>query len=265
MSELGSGGCGTVYKAWHIHLGKYVAVKESNCRAPSAALLARFHEFEALNSVKSPFLPQVYDYMAEKDLVFTVMEYIEGDSFAALLKSGRRFSPSDIVHWYSQLATALEDIHRQEVCHRDIKPANIILQPCGDVCLVDFNSAIVRGKSAHNVSRSPGYASPEQNEIFERVAVIKTRMPKSQISQLICNIDWKRSDIYSLGASMHHLLTGNRPQGRAEEVADISNSGRLSAGLARIISRSMQPEPSKRFASASDLSHALKKIHNLRS
>ena len=259
VSERGAGGDGIVYEAWHTRLEKCVAVKANKGRA-AVNIKAQYYEYEALRSVHSPYLPKVYDCLPESDRVLMVMEYIAGDSFAVLLDNGRRFSRPSVIKWYFQIASALEDIHRQGVCHRDIKPANIMLKPGGEVCLIDFNNAIVRGSAARLISRSFGYASPEQSEIYERIKTMGIGLSTYQLTKMINDIDWKRSDIYSLGASMYHILTGIRPRERADDVAANRKFGLFISGIESIIDRSMQPEPSKRFKSAAELLSALKKL-----
>ena len=310
-SELGSGGGGVVYKAWHTRLQMYVVIKELKSGTASSIVTQR-NEVEALKNVKSAYLPQVFDFITEGNRIFTVMEFVEGDSLDKWLERGYTFDQPQIVKWYGQLISALEAIHKQNVCHRDIKPANIMLMPSGDVCLIDFNAALVSGNDVKLVSRSLGYASPEQYEIYERFrrtrnAPIKlgnsgitaeppssppvglhsgattvlvtnktelveegssapSQQESSQITRLppppsVGNVDWKRSDIYSLGSTMYHLLTGKHPPERAAEVVPVSKLGRYSEGLVYIIEQSMMLNPALRFASAEILSDAVRNIH----
>ena len=97
-----------------------------------------------------------------------MMEFIEGQSLDKVLEQGRMFTQAQVVKWYGQLADALHELHKQNICHRDIKPGNIMLLPGDDVCLIDFNAALVAGNDVQLISRSLGYCSPEQYEIFER-------------------------------------------------------------------------------------------------
>ena len=300
ISGLGAGGGGTVYKAWHTRLQKHVVIKEYKHGMVSDP--AYRNEVEALKDIKNPYLPQVYDFITDSNSTLTIMEYIEGKSFDNLLAQGQRFIEADVIKWYSRIAVALEALHARDVCHRDIKPANIMLTPSGEVCLIDFNAAIVGGCSARFISRSLGYASPEQYELYEKVEHSrgaskfkddrdnncvphnfdnKTEFTETSaiIDSIIfqpanpCpilpnplrvkpSIDWRLSDIYSLGAAMYHILTGKRPHERATEVIPVSKLGRYGAGLVRIIEKSMQPNPSGRYTSATELAKAIDGIQN---
>jgi serine/threonine protein kinase len=279
-SELGSGGGGVVYKAWHTRLQKHVVIKE--LKSGSAAdVETQRNEVEALKNVKSAYLPQVFDFLIENGRVFTVMEFVEGESLDRLLERGRKFSQPQIVKWYGQLASALEVIHRQNVAHRDIKPANIMLLSNGDVCLIDFNAALVGGNDVRLISRSLGYASPEQYDIYERYrntyrasmhlgsSSVNAAPPGGATTQktapaalpAIDGIDWKLSDIYSLGATMYHLLSGRHPPERASETVPISKVGHFGEGIVFVVEQSMRLQPGERFPSAAALSEAVRNIH----
>jgi len=336
-SELGAGGGGVVYKAWHTRLQKYVVIKELKSGSKSDMETQR-NEVEALKNVKSAYLPQVFDFLVEENRVFTVMEFIEGESFDRLLERGQRFSQPQVVKWYGQLASALAVIHKRDVCHRDVKPANIMLMPNGDVCLIDFNAALVSGNDVQLVSRSLGYASPEQYAIYEHFknarnapihygsssvniqpmltgemetellnedenVVFSQNFEQTELLQdgdttvftqnsartaiadyndartefvteitgeyqteistpsPIAGIDWQRSDIYSLGATMYHLLTGMRPPERAAETIPVPKAGRFGEGIVYVIEQSMRLQPSERFASVAILAEAIQNIH----
>ena len=342
-SELGSGGGGVVYKAWHMRLKKYVVIKELK-RGSQSDLETQRNEVEALKNVKSAYLPQVLDFLTEGDRVFTVMEFIEGESLDKLLSRGQKFSQAQVVKWYGQIVSALEVIHNKGICHRDVKPANIMLMPNGDVCLIDFNAALVSGNDVRLISRSLGYASPEQYEIYSKYknshsasirlgsssvtvrpvgatgiehlpADVKMEtiddnlstelllkdnktetFTDSQTTELLLKdsrtgaiddsqsteilpedddlqktdlvdhspisaIDWKRSDVYSLGATMYHILTGKRPPEQAMQVVSLSKIGQFSEGIAYIIEQSMRINPAERFESATVLADVVRNIH----
>jgi len=176
VEKLGSGGSGAVYLAWHTRLRKHVVIKLVKNNSASTVETRR-NEVEALKKIRNLYVPQVLDFLAENDHSFTVMEYIEGESFDKLLRQKKQFDEEQVIQWYRQLSSALCEIHRYDVCHRDIKPANILLTTNGDVCLIDFNFALVSGNNTGVISRSMGYASPEQYEYFKLCRSTFTNTP----------------------------------------------------------------------------------------
>jgi len=297
-SKLGQGGSGEVYKAWHDSLGKHVAIKEVMHDCPVGSKGAR-NEFLAMNNIRSPYVPKVFAFLEKGSRSILVMELVEGESLDKLLALRRKIDQPQVAKWYGQLASALVAIHRENVAHRDIKPSNIIATRSGEVCLVDFSAAIVGVKNETKfLSRSPGYASPEQNEAFRLMNICTGRMnPRPMCAQQMSShpagalpmdhgdtetdfantghtgcssgsefiaqptmrtIDWKRSDIYSLGASIYHLLTGSRPHEHANVLAPISQFGRFDDHIAYLVDRSMRIDPSERFGSAKQLAAAMR-------
>jgi len=246
------------------------------------------------------YLPQVIDFLVCDDQSFTILEHVEGKSFDNLIKYGCIFTEMQVLKWYKQLAFALRTIHMHDICHRDIKPANIVLSTSEDICLIDFNSALVMGNNTGVASSSMGYASPEQYKYFMTCREVangkqtvfltsnetqllvsdcmteQTTTPQllgsSRIQNSTCptaalrqvenvhGVDWKLSDIFSLGATMYHLLTGERPLSTPEELQNISEMKGYNREIMAIIERSMEALPSQRFQSAERLYAALERI-----
>ena len=278
--ELCSSNNGAVYMAWHKRLRRYVVIKVLKDYS-AGSLETHCNEFEAIKNIKSQYIPQVFDFITENNNSYTIIEYIEGESFDKLLKRGHVFTEKQIVKWYIQLVSALVVIHTHNICHRDIKPANIILTSKDDVCLIDFGSAYVSGNNTGIISQSMGYASPEQYEYFNHCKSIygnenkvfanndetvllahdcKTEtapVENIHISNELEKIDWKLSDIYSLGATMYYLLTGNRPPVRSEEIVCVPKLKRYSKELLDIIKKSMKTNPSERYVSVEDIEKTL--------
>jgi len=164
-AELGAGGGGVVYKAWHTRLQKHVVLKRIKDESGLIHAERQRGETDILKNLKHAHLPQLYDFLTDESGVYTVMEYIPGQSFAALLKEKQTFTQPQIVRWAAQLADALAYLHGQNppVLHSDIKPGNIMLTPDGEICLIDFNiSLVLDGDEAQALGLSHGYASPEQ-------------------------------------------------------------------------------------------------------
>ncbi len=197
--QIGQGGMGAVYLATDERFKSTVAIKETlfldekYCRAFE-------REARLLNSLRHPALPVVSDHFVEGNGQFIVMEYIAGEDLAEqLAKNGKPFSVEEVLIWAEQLLDALDFLHNQEspVIHRDIKPQNLKLTKRNQIILLDFGLA--KGNptdvSNHTAAKSifgysPGYASLEQ------IQGTGTE---------------PRSDLYSLAATLYHLLTGVPP------------------------------------------------------
>lgn len=286
VKEIGSGGSGIVYLAKHLRLGKWVVLKadKRTLRTKQEALR---REVDAMKNLSHTYIPQVYDFITEGETVYTVMDYVEGESLDKYLKRGQRFSQPQVIEWACQLLDALSYLHSRPphgILHSDIKPSNIMLTPQNDIRLIDFNIALALGEEgAVRVGFSRGYASPEHYGV-DYVGVndtqsaddVETKLPtvngetvissQTDLSSGLSGYKKKsiqldvRSDIYSLGATLYHLLSGTRPAQDARNVEPLT-APTVSPAVAAIIQKAMSPDPDQRYQSAAEMLAAFEKLY----
>lgn len=272
QEKIGAGGGGVVFLGRHIRLNKKIVLKADK-RKLSAGTEKLRREVDLLKGLSHTYIPQVYDFVQEDDTVYTVMDYVEGESLDKLLARGQKVPQRLIVKWACQLLEALSYLHNQKpygILHGDIKPANIMLRPDGDICLIDFNIALALGENgAVRVGYSRGYASPEhygsedadinplkETELVEPgSSTAGGRYTQAIRNKLLLDV---RSDIYGLGATLYHLLSGSRPAQKATEVIPLS--GCCSPQIAAIVQKSMHPDKSFRYQSAEEMLEAFLRL-----
>jgi serine/threonine protein kinase len=193
--QIGAGGMGAVYLAVDQRFESHVAIKETFYKQDE---LGEAFEREArlLNSLLHPVLPHVSDYFTENNGHFLVMQYIEGEDLFEILKREGAFPVADVLRWLDNLLDALDYLHSHEppVIHRDIKPQNLKITPRGDIILLDFGLAKLNSADTTGVKSVFGYS--------------RKYSPLEQIQGTGTDA---RSDIFSLGATAYHLLTGKPP------------------------------------------------------
>lgn len=272
--QIGAGGGGIVYLGRHIRLNKKIVLKADK-RTLKAGEDALRREVDLLKNLTHTYIPQVYDFVQENGSVYTVMDYVEGESLDKyldrLLARGETVAQKDAVRFACQLLDALQYLHSQGengILHGDIKPANIMLRPSGDICLIDYNIALALGEDgAVKVGFSRGYASPEHygsddmqthfpGEKSSHAKEERTEPVSASSGQKALLLD-ARSDIYSLGATLYHLLSGKKPAQNAAEVVPLGSLNCCSAEVAAIIQKAMHPEKEKRYQSAGEMLDAL--------
>ncbi len=165
--EIGAGGGGTVFRAYHIRMQKYVVLKKIHENIQNSVDIRG--ELDILKNLRHSYLPTVLDFIEDNGSIYTVMDYIPGESFESMLNRGVRFSQAQVARYAAQLSEVLAYLHgqKQPIIHGDIKPANIMLTPENNICLIDFNiSQVQSGTFSKNLGYTPGYASPEQTRII---------------------------------------------------------------------------------------------------
>ena len=166
--QIGAGGVGVVYRAYHRNMRKEVVLKQIVAEGIGAQKYRT--EVDILKNLHHPYLPQVLNFIESPEGIYTVMDFIPGKSFRQMMNEGHEFTEKEVLKYTRQLCEALDYLHSQNppIVHGDIKPDNIMVTPEGNVCLIDFNiSGMLEGKGAQAFGYTPGFSSPEQVEGFE--------------------------------------------------------------------------------------------------
>ena len=251
LNEIGHGGMSVVYLALNERANKTWAVKEvrkdggNDTTVVSQNLVA---ETEMLKKLDHPNLPSIIDVIDKDDSFIIVMDYIEGNSLQDLIDTDGPQHPEKVIEWAKQLCDVLGYLHsrRPPIIYRDMKPANVMLRPTGDVTLIDFGTAR-EYKYANQADTTylgtRGYAAPEQFG------------GRGQTDA--------RTDIYTLGATMYHLITGYSPADTNFEVLPIGKfvPQLKGSGLEKIITKCCQNDPAKRYQDCAELMAALNLVH----
>ena len=260
---LGVGGMGQVFVAENLAIGRRVAIKVLKVELLiNASLRKRFQqEAEAIAAIEDQNVVRFLDLVVG-DPTFLVMEYVRGPTLSAILKTEQRLEPFRAISIARRLAWGLDAAHRAGVVHRDVKPSNVILAPDHEAGeqpkLVDFGVAKVSAEAsdeqltlAGQVVGTPHYMSPEQ-------------ITGSRVDA--------RSDVYSLGCVLYHMLTGTPPFDDDEAASILSQHvhqaaaplrkrmADVPAGLEAIVERALAKRPKERFATAEELARALELI-----
>lgn len=197
--QIGQGGMGAVFIATDERFGSTVAIKETFF-TDDKFRKAFEREARLLNSLRHSALPRVSDHFIDGNGQFIVMEFIDGDDLSEQLESeGKVFAVEDVLGWADQLLDALEYLHTQEmpVIHRDIKPQNLKLNSRGQIILLDFGLAKGNTTNAESATAAKSVFGYSRNY--------------ASLEQIQGTGTDPRSDLYSLAATLYHLLTGVPP------------------------------------------------------
>ncbi|MCU0476452.1 MAG: serine/threonine-protein kinase [Anaerolineae bacterium] len=255
IGVLGGGGMGTVFQARDTHFPeakRLVAIKEmitplTNDPAQQQSMLRTFQrEANILASLSHAAVPKIYDYFSTEARAYLVMEYINGNDLDALLARTRSLPVQRVVEWAIELCDVLDYLHNikpQPVIFRDVKPANIMIDSLGKVRLIDFGIAkIFEGDKKHTMIGTEGYSAPEQY--------------RGDVNP--------RSDIYGLGATLHHVLTRKDPRVEPpfsfHERPVIKFNPAVPQNLIAVIDKALQQRVEDRYATCSEMRQELERV-----
>ena|GEM_PF-6987672 len=263
ISKLGQGGMGAVYKARQISLDRVVALKVLPKQLTDKTdFISRFsREARMTGQLNHPNIIKVYDVgRSTTGICYYAMEFVEGESLRNIVEREGKLAPPRVLRLIEEVTRALEHAQKHGIIHRDIKPDNILIDTHGNVKLadlglakdVDSTGSMAGASLSGTVIGTPHYMSPEQAE----GKTVDTR-----------------SDLYSLGATAFHLLSGSPPFSAETPIGVITKhlteapppiqerAPGIPQGFARAVHRLLQKDPSKRFQTPSELLTELSRLH----
>ena len=254
QDKIGTGGMATVFRGLDEVLGRTVAIKTMLPQyAADPSFAARFkQEAQAAAALQSPYIVSVYDWGKDADTYYIVMEYLRGTDLKSGIRKHGALDCKKVAQIGSQIAQALSVAHKHDIIHRDIKPQNIMVQPDGNIKVMDFG--IARAKNSHltqdnSVLGTAHYVSPEQTQGKELGPT---------------------TDIYSLGIVMYEAATGQVPfqgddaitvalkQVNEQPKPPSQLNPSVDPALESIILKCMQKNPADRFQTADELYRTLR-------
>lgn len=276
VQVLGEGGMGTVYKVEQIDRpGRFWAVKEllinqNTSEEERKTAIERFNkEIDLLYDLKHPRIPSLGVSFQERGNYYFLMEFVPGQSLEKILETTNAPLPEEkVVKWMMQVCEALSYIHTRvpPIILRDLKPGNIMVTPDDNVQMIDFGIARRFDPNKRTNTENLGtisYASPEHLGSITAPGQRRSAQNPGRLVQTDA-----RSDIYSLGATMYHLLTNHEPDpittpapgsilGKNPRLRTITVAGRTICPVEQVIIKAMQQDPAQRFQNAEAMRMAL--------
>ncbi len=256
---IGRGGMGVVYRARHVSLDSFVAIKliRANQLATQDELKRFYQEARAAAGLRHSHIVKVHDVGEYEGQHYLAMDLVEGDDLSQMIAPGRPLSGERAAEIMAEVARAVHYLHQHDIVHRDLKPSNILIDANGEPHLTDFGlakllSADSRETTTGTIIGTPSYMAPEQ-----------AGGHSSRVTPL--------SDVYSLGAILYELLTG-QPVFREENPLDTllcvlerepqlprSLNAAIPTELEQICLRCLEKAPERRYASALDVAEDLER------
>src|SRR4030095_6009355 len=259
VRQLGRGGMGAVYEAFDRRLEITVALKET--LSSEASMRKQFeHEARLLASMQHSALPRVSDHFVEGNRAFLVMQFIGGVDLARIIAQQPGPLPREqVIAWADQLLDALIYLHSRDrqVIHRDIKPHNLKLSATGQIALLGFGLAKAQASDQSVTSSQAFYGYTRHYAPLEQIQDQRTD---------------PRSDIYALGATLYHLLTGIKPPDAMVRAAAVVNGGpdplrpanqiheAVGPQIAAILNKALAQKPEARYTNANEFREALRRM-----
>jgi Flp pilus assembly protein TadD/predicted Ser/Thr protein kinase/TolB-like protein len=272
LEKIGEGGMGVVWKAQDTVLDRIVAIKVLPADTARDERRRRMFLEEArlASSVSDARIAQVYELGRQGSLDFIVMEYVDGKPLSQILH-GRPLPPEKVASLGEQVARALSRTHRKGLLHRDLKPANILVTPEGEVKVVDFGLASLYSQSDSSLSTEPEDPPTPSSAKSDRHGLAGTLayMSPEQVKGITLD---PRSDVFSLGAVLYEMTTGQRPFSgatrgdtlrevlRAHPVPVHELVPKVPLDLDRIIAKALAPQREERYQTMEDLAVDLKRL-----
>jgi serine/threonine protein kinase/tetratricopeptide (TPR) repeat protein len=261
LDRIGAGAMGRVYKAKHLMMGRVVAVKILSMRhSTSGTRIPRFRrEMQIVGMLDHPNIVRAFDADQIGGILYIVMEYIPGHSLSELFKTRGRLPIADVIWYGSQAALGLDHAHQRGIVHRDIKPSNILVGDSKKVKILDLGLGV--------------FLEREEDDEFKTEAGVAVGTMDYLSPEQACmrKLDG-RSDVYSLGCTMYHLICGRLPYegessmermavriaGQTVPLADAMPG--LPPQVVRVIEKMLARDPADRFQTAGEASEALRSL-----
>ncbi|MDB5350451.1 MAG: serine/threonine protein kinase [Planctomycetota bacterium] len=261
LDRLGSGSMGRVYKAQHLLMGREVALKVIAPEIVSnERVVARFQrEMKLAAKLDHPNVVRAYDADREGKSLYIVMEYVAGQSLGQRYRAKGPMAPMDVAEYAAQAAAGLAHAHSQGVVHRDVKPSNLFLSYDKQVKVLDLGlGVLMENDDSSSFATADGIA----------VGTIDYMSPEQACGKEVDG----RSDLYSLGCAMYHLISGRLPfpgdspverlgkriNGRPQPIAELVPH--VPAGLAEVMGQLLANKPHERFQSANEVAEVLRDL-----